>query len=105
MTEYVLGSMAWSKGEEGGALSCVGGPFRLGFGKQLQEHVATPNTFHPLLPGDCRAPSVVDGTCGQNAASLSLSSLLLSLLPQRLRGKPTACSDCFSVREILEEKL
>ncbi|CAB1414932.1 unnamed protein product [Pleuronectes platessa] len=23
----------------------------------------------------------------------------------RLRGKPTACSDCFSVRDILEEKL
>lgn len=35
------------KGEERGALLCVGGLFRLGFGKLLREHVETPNPFHP----------------------------------------------------------
>lgn len=49
MTEYVFGSMAEkrNKGEARGALSCVGGLFRLGFGKLLREHVETPNPFHP----------------------------------------------------------
>lgn len=33
------------RSKEGG-LSCVGGMFRLGFGKRLHEHVETPNPFH-----------------------------------------------------------
>lgn len=49
MIEYVFGSMVANrnKGEDKGALSCVGGLFRLGFAKLLHEHVETSNLFHP----------------------------------------------------------
>lgn len=75
---------AGARGEEkGGALSCVGGLFRLGFGKLLHEHVENPKPLSSsVLPGDECAPSVVDGACGQDAASSSLFSLLFTLLPQ-----------------------
>lgn len=36
-----------NKVEERGTSSCVGGMFRLGFGKLLHKHVETPNPFHP----------------------------------------------------------
>ena len=99
MTENVYGSMAESrtKGEEGGALSCVGGLFRLGFGKLLREHVETPNPFHPLLPGDGCAPSAVDGACGQDAASLSLFFLPSSFLCSGL----LTCLACAPLPRIL----
>lgn len=91
---------AWQRagvrGRNGGALSCVGGLFRLGFGKLLHEHVETPNLFHPQ--------------CSQGTTALPLllivhvvKMLLPCLFSSPLHPPPTAlllfsllfaCSPC-----------